>query len=46
MSALRGRTSGPRRWEYFWWASQLGIFGLIFESVLSGDMRKKTARAL
>ena len=38
---LRGPTSGPHRWEYFLWASQLGIFGSIFESVLSGGMRKK-----
>ena len=43
---LRGLTSGPHRWEIFWWALQLGIFGLNFESVLSGGMRKKTARAL
>ena len=38
---LRGPASGPHRWKYFLWASQLGIFGLIFESVLRGGVCEK-----
>ena len=38
---LRGLTSGPHRWETFWWAPQLGMFGLNVEPVLSGGYAKK-----